>query len=372
MNGTNNLEYILGVLNPLKRVTVPPSWPELLAISQKEGLSCLLYKEMLKRGIDIPPPFGEQFRQEYIHTWGKNVRILEELATLLSTLGVPAILLKGTALVSTVYKDKSLRRMGDVDILVRTVDMPEVDNTLNLLGYKSTPIPYSHQLQKCTKCLMYEKNDSPLYIDVHWHLVNPTVLKYVYEEKVNIDRLWQEAVPVRIGQVNALCLAPHHQLLHLSEHAMKHSYISLLSMWDIKEAIDHWGEKLDWKRLCGEAEEFRLTGSLFYGLWLSKELFGTDVPHWILESLRPPHPGLGERVFRDLLRRDRRMGWLCLLFYVSRVQGWRKKSAFLLQGLLPAVDAPFRSNGLNDGHKRGFYRKILLKRLEWMLWTTRW
>ncbi|HHT9155680.1 MAG TPA: nucleotidyltransferase family protein, partial [Candidatus Tripitaka sp. YC43] len=166
---------------------------------------------------------------------------------LLSTLGVPAILLKGAALVPTVYKDKSLRWMGDVDILVRTVDMPEVDNTLNLLGYKSTPMPYSPQLQKCTKCLMYEKNDSPLYIDVHWHLVNPTILKYVYEEKVNIDRLWQEAVPVRIGQVNALCLAPHHQLLHLSEHAMKHSYISLLSMWDIKEVIDHWGEKLDWK-----------------------------------------------------------------------------------------------------------------------------
>jgi hypothetical protein len=94
-----------------------------------------------------------------------------------------------------------------------------------------------------------------------------------------------------VKQTHAHCLAPHHQIPHLLEHAMKHSYNTLIHVWDIHQLINHFKEAFNWKRLCKEAEDFQLKGQLFYSLWLGKEYFDTCVPQRIMESLRSQHTG---------------------------------------------------------------------------------
>ncbi|MBM2834956.1 MAG: hypothetical protein HW406_2117 [Candidatus Brocadiaceae bacterium] len=53
-----------------------------------------------------------------------------------------------------------------------------------------------------------------------------------------MDKLWKEAIPLKVRQADGLCLAPHHQLPHLSEHAMKHSYNTLIHVWGIHQVIN--------------------------------------------------------------------------------------------------------------------------------------
>ena len=362
MNKT--LGYIFQILNPVLKTGDPDTpWPEVLSISQNEGLSFLLYKSAVKKNINIPFSIKQSLKQEYIYNWGRNIRILEELAALLRVFKNPVIVLKGAALLSSVYEDFGLRMLGDVDILVRPEDVLEIDKVLSQSGYQSDHTLSFYRVTNYLNSLVYGKTGSPLLLHLHWHLVNNALPNYIYAEKIDMDKIWNEAVPLKIRESEALCLAPHHQLLHLSEHAMKHSYNTLIHVWDIHEVISHGKEKLDWERVCRESGEFQLRSPLFYSLWLSKEYFGTCVPQEILEFLRPRHKGMGERFFFYLLRKGKRREKLCWLFYFSNISGWQKKMKFVFYTLFPPRDILLHMEDIENGEKTFLGWKVALRRL---------
>ena len=366
---SETLDYLFRILNPFAEITAsPPSWPEVLSSSQKEGLSFLLYKSATKKNINIPFPIKQSLKQEYIYNWGRNIRIFEELAALLRMFENPVIVLKGAALLSSVYEDFGLRALGDVDILVKPEDVPKIDKVLSQLGYRSGNGRRSYPVSNYLNSLVYGKNGSPLLLHLHWHLVNNALPNYVYTEKINMEKLWRDAIPLRVQQSEALCLSPHHQLLHLSEHAMKHSFYTLIHIWDIQQVINRWKKELDWEKLCREAEEFHLKGPLFYSLWLSKEYFGASVPQKILESLHPCRRGLGERVFHSLLRHGKRKEKFCWFFYLSNISGWRKRIKFILRTILPPREVLAHMEGIEHGKKSALYSKVALRRFRRFLW----
>lgn len=365
VRGRNELlGYIFQILNPVLEKREPhTSWSEVVNTAQNEGLSFLLYKSMLKKGINMPSKLRENLKQEYIYNWGRNIRILEELAVLLRAFGNPVIVLKGAALLSSVYEDFGLRMLGDVDILVKPKDVPKIDKALSQSGYQSDHTPGFYRVTNYLNSVVYGKNGSPLLLHLHWHLINNALPNYMYAEKIDMDKIWNEAITLKIRESEALCLAPHHQLLHLSEHAMKHSYNTLIHVWDIHQVINHGKEKLDWERVCREAGEFQLRSPLFYSLWLSKEYFGTSVPHEILELLRPRHKGVGERFFFYLLRKEKRREKLCWLFYFSNISGWQKKMKFVFYTLFPPRDILLHMEDIENGEKSFLIWKVVLRRL---------
>ncbi len=365
VRGRNELlGYIFRILNPLVEITdTPPSWPEVLSISQNEGLSFLLYKSATKKNINIPISIKQSLKQEYIYNWGRNIRILEDLAVLLRAFGNPVIVLKGAALLSSVYEDFGLRMLGDVDILVKPEDVPKIDKALSQSGYQSDHILSFYHVTNYLNSVVYGKNSSPLLLHLHWHLVNNALPNYMYAEKINMDKIWNEAVPLKIRESEVLCLAPHHQLLHLSEHAMKHSYNTLIHVWDIHQVISHEKEKLDWERVCTESGEFQLRSPLFYSLWLSKEYFGTCVPPEILEFLRPRHKGMGERFFFYLLKKGKRREKLCWFFYFSHISTWQKKIKFVFRTIFPPINILSHMEADENKGNGNLSRKVALRRL---------
>ncbi|HHT9112058.1 MAG TPA: nucleotidyltransferase domain-containing protein [Candidatus Wunengus sp. YC65] len=362
MNKT--LGYIFQILNPVLETREPYTpWSEVVNTSQNEGLSFLLYKSAIKKNIDIPFSIKQSLKQEYIYNWGRNIRILEEMAALLRMFKNPVIVLKGAALLSSVYEDFGLRMLGDVDILVKPEDVPKIDKVLSQSGYKSDHTLNFYRVTNYLNSVVYGKTGSPLLLHLHWHLINNALPNYVYAEKIDMDKIWNEAIPLKVRLADVLCLAPHHQLLHLSEHAMKHSYNTLIHVWDIHLVINYWKEKLRWERLCSEAEEFQLKGPLFYSLWLSKEYFGICVPQEILEFLRPRHKGMGERFFFYLLRKGKRREKLCWLFYFSNISGWRKRVKFVFRTIFPPIDILSHMEADENKGNGNLSRKVALRRL---------
>ncbi len=362
MNKT--LGYIFQILNPVLKTRDPDTpWSEVVNTSQNEGLSFLLYKSAIKKNIDIPFSIKQNLKQEYIYNWGRNIRILEELAALLRAFEDPVIVLKGAALLSSVYEDFGLRMLGDVDILLKPEDVPKIDKVLSQSGYQSDRTLSFYRVTNYLNSVVYGKNGSPLLLHLHWHLVNNALPNYMYAEKINMDKIWNEAIPLKIRESEALCLAPHYQLLHLSEHAMKHSYNTLIHVWDIHEVISHGKEKLDWERVCRESGEFQLRSPLFYSLWLSKEYFGTCIPPEILEFLRPRHKGMGERFFFYLLRKGKRREKLCWIFYFSNISGWQKKMKFVFRTIFPPINILSHMEDIENGEKSFLIWKVALRRL---------
>jgi len=80
------------ILNPVLETRDPyTSWSEVVNTSQNEGLSFLLYRSAIKKNINIPFSVKQSLKQGYIYNWGRNIRILEELASLLRMVENPVI-----------------------------------------------------------------------------------------------------------------------------------------------------------------------------------------------------------------------------------------------------------------------------------------
>lgn len=54
--------------------------------------------------------------------------------------GIPVIPLKGIGLTETVYKDTPVRRMSDVDLLIKKSDLPRADEVLQEQGFATPPL----------------------------------------------------------------------------------------------------------------------------------------------------------------------------------------------------------------------------------------
>jgi hypothetical protein len=83
----------------------------------------LLYRNLKRLGSDDPldNPMMPRLKGVYRQVWFRNQLILEHGHRALRTLsaaGIPAMVLKGAALVETVYEEPALRPMEDFDVLV--------------------------------------------------------------------------------------------------------------------------------------------------------------------------------------------------------------------------------------------------------------
>ncbi len=320
---------------------VPADWQGVMETARAEGLASILYK-CLRGGRNLlPQKYMEDLKQEYFLTRTLNKYYFRELVRCLKAMDMPVILLKGAALLPTVYDDLGERPLGDFDILIQYKDLERVKKCLGALGYKyqGGRGPYVNRIT------FYRPEELVLQLEAHWHIENgmfPNI------EAFPVETLWQAAIPVEIEDYRGLILAPHHQILHLTIHALRHSYDRLVLLWDIHLVVDHYKERLNWEELIREASEFYLSRPLYYGLYLTKLLLNTDVPQDVLNRLRPRSLSLEERMFTRFIGRGIRRPGLQYLLYFSMNRGVRKKLKFLWWAFFPPRDILAEMGGLDD------------------------
>lgn len=228
----------------------------------------LLYKNLQTAGID--DPLLNIFRWVYERTLSNNRTLYGRLASLLRELnarGMPAILVKGSALALLYYPDPGLRPMMDADILVPTARAREAMEIITELGWRSsvTPLkgisdtrllsrlgwtPGERGLGDYTDEYFSVRhgqdftNPTQFTIDLHWHLLHGHNLPDADDE------FWKGARSVSVEGVPALALDPADQLLQVCSHGVAWSSIPPVR-WaaDAAAIIRKEGEGLDWERL---------------------------------------------------------------------------------------------------------------------------
>jgi hypothetical protein len=127
--------------------------------------------------------------------------------------GISTRLIKGVAIAHLDYDDPADRHFGDVDLLVNGDDMNEAVSILEGHGFRRHyPEPTPGFDQHLGKGVALE-NDEQVVIDVHRTLA----LGY-YGTRLPIDRLWDEPVPLQIGDVDASAMSRLNRFLHSAMH----------------------------------------------------------------------------------------------------------------------------------------------------------
>ncbi len=290
--------------------------------------------------------------------------------------GIEVILLKGVALAELVYKNLALRPMYDIDLLIKKEDLPQIDEKMRNFGY-STNENYRNSL--CYSSIDYlnsiEYRNKVVPIHFHWHLVNSTLPAFMYASKIDMERIWKEAIPVEISGTKAFSLAPHHLLIHLSEHASKpgHSLSRLILLCDIAETIKAYQEELNWELLIDEARRFNLERPLYYSLEITSRVIGLDsIPGDILGELMPKNLGYWERRFLGVSPEtscfatsfsgyaptlwNRNSPGLSYLLHLAMCQGNFQKIRFIYQSFFPP-SAVLRLRYPSQRNRLGFHLK---------------
>jgi LPS sulfotransferase NodH len=204
----------------------------------------LVHRNLRRGGSDAAP---EAFvRDAYVNTSGRNQMLLRTLEGVLETLhdaDVPTLVLKGAALTILHYRDRGVRPMSDLDVLVPTELMERALEALEAEGW-GDPEPFRHSVA-------LRRGDDEL--DLHRHVFDPAIAK-------DLDAaLWQASVEMAVGAQRTRALAPPDQLLHAFVHGLRYNPMPPLR-WivDAHVVITSSSDELDWDRLLQLADRYRL------------------------------------------------------------------------------------------------------------------
>ena len=321
-------------------------WGIFLEKARENGVSAVVYSRLNEINKDcpsIPADIFKELRGDYYLNATKNTLIFEELGRALEAFkksGLEVIALKGAALAEKAYGNIALRPMSDVDLLVKEEDVAHADEQLKNLGYRPSDVAVDEVDFSSTYLTTLDyrspEEDSPSF-HMHWHFVNSTIPNESYIKNIEMEDIWRDSENTEIAGVETLVMAPHHLLIHLSEHALRvtHSLSKFSLLCDINEAVNFYQDQLDWSRLSRESFKFNLNRMVYLSLYFSSKLLGTQIPEDVLSELRPKHFSGGEKIFMIAIIRNRRFPGLSYFVHLSMNRGLFTKMKFMGRTFFP-------------------------------------
>jgi len=306
-------EYLL-LLDVVAPVTSPRTdhrtwdsgrWGRLLDIADWHRLSPALHTHLNAVG-GAPAPVLSALERAYLANAARSMFIRATAAQLLETLdhkGIRAMMLKGAALVETVYDDPAEREMLDIDALVPADQLGAATAAITELGYAPVPDestdagPEQHPADPPT--VRVKASGNAMHDEA---LVGPEQLVAVELHRqialagegngIDLGKLWDRA---RANPATGHTVpSPEDLLIHVCFHftrnrlggtaRRRNTGGALAQLLDIQRTVTH--EAVDWDQLTRTARESGLGTRVFLGLFAAREL-GVPIPADAIEPIRP-------------------------------------------------------------------------------------
>jgi Uncharacterised nucleotidyltransferase len=316
----------------------------------------LLYRNLKK--LELADELMPRLKGVYRQVWFRNQLILREGAGAVRALqseGIPVLLIKGAALVSSVYADVALRPMDDFDVVVPRQSFRRATEALRRHGWRVTPEPGDLEPHLEFRHALALRREGSGDLDLHWTSTYGAFHRSAESES------WQYAQEVKAGGETVRILAPPDQLLQICVHATLPNLDVAPIRWipDALFILAHAGTSFDWQRLIEIARRRSMSHVLLRCLGYLREGFALPVPLEVLNALRR-NASLRERVLlRIRLARGPGQRWYSAMVWMRLVflDGWTavpRRLSLLGRFLRSIYDVP------DDAHlSRFIIRKIL-------------
>jgi hypothetical protein len=262
-------------------------WTSLIAVARAESLSGSLAWRL--RGLKLPP--GVEAVLEAARSDGEAARTqalweAEMARRALAPLGVPVILLKGTAYAAAGLEAALGRSIGDLDILVPRSALPDVERALLAAGWEwvkedSYDDQYYRRWMHELPPLIHRERDR--MIDVH-HSILPLTAR----PKPDMDAMIEDRVALSDG---LFILSPPDMIVHAAAHLFADGDLAggLRNLWDIDRLLREFDERVDgfWPALLERSERHGLLPAVSRAARLARQLYGTPV-NWCQAPISKP------------------------------------------------------------------------------------
>ncbi len=293
----------------------PAQWTELIAVARAESLIGTLAYQL--RAVGLPATVErilEQARGAAEQARRQALWEAEMARRALAPLGVPIVLLKGTAYAAAGLSAGAGRSIGDLDILVPRGALPQVEEALLAAGWEWVKedayddLYYRRWMHELPPLIHRERDRM---IDVHH-----TILPLTAGPTPDAEAMIGDSQAIENG---LRVLGPADMVMHAVAHLFADGDMAggLRNLWDIDRMLRQFASGADfWKELAARARRHQLQAQLGRALRLAAKLYETPVDPQLAGRRR-----LSDALFEQrLLARN---GWgqgtrsaLRLVFYI--------------------------------------------------------
>lgn len=257
-----------------------------------QGLAPYTYNRLTQLELmELVPPEGQKvlhksYRGNALYD-AAHFEIVTHTLGALNRSGIDSILMKGVDLAHRVYPNPRCRPMSDVDLWVRSEQIPQALQILQQSGFtlvdEGMGIKNYEHYQLChTSSSVSALELQGKAIRHHWYWIRITA-------KIDHDAVWARRQPFCVAQHTTNVLAPEDLLCHLSIHqGVNHLFHQpwLRALLDIHLLIQTL--PLDWATLVAQAQAWQVRSVLWTILSLTQHFFDSAIPTTALEALTPP------------------------------------------------------------------------------------
>ncbi len=259
-------------------------WDRFASLANDHGVASLVHYNLSELGfLPAVSPSASAFLQNArmlnISRNAFHITATEELLSILRKEGIRPVLLKGLALEYSVYGNKGLRQMTDVDILIDRKDYLKARSVMMDNGYDTMPVKSGFH--------------KPIIAWTGKHL--PTMLKNGASVDCHIElfpgkrnrltkMLLEGSVEIPVEREKALIPSPQLFFLFLVRHLYTHELNneSQLRLYaDLVFLLEKHGDEIINYGLIERASEAGMTKILAWKLEPLRDLWGIRFPGWV-------------------------------------------------------------------------------------------
>ncbi|MFB6356650.1 MAG: nucleotidyltransferase family protein [bacterium] len=334
------------------------------------------YKHVLEAGCvfageeDIPAELYRESKKMRSKTAIRN-KIFREIINSIERekpADLDIIWLKGARVLKTGSMPRGLRRLSDLDLLIRRQQLPEWYELFEQLGFNHHR-SLEWLMEDGFSCSVSSTfftgtwEGQKILLDVHWHLVDFPARRAAGHWDFDIERVWRN----RCGDF----LSTEDCILYVLDHALSHNYYQWKFILDLHYLLN--SETIDYDRVKTRAQKLNFSDSFQTGRQFLDYALGTRGSMLIPGS----NPGTSPRYrsyFKRAIQGNTRKGEY-LIWCLDHLNSAIKKITFLYWIVMPPVEA---IPGVQN--KPGIQSKVLiygdrLKRVikeGWKMFTRRW
>lgn len=249
----------------------------LVQLAQHHGLVPLLYRR-LSTEMDARQSTGlEALRQQDQANAHRSLWLTVELLNIcrhLQARGLEVLPYKGPVLAEALYGNVALRQFSDLDLLIRSDDLPRIKVALAELGYE----PGLRLAQAAERDYLksgyeytFDGARGRNLLEIKWQ-----ILPRFYAIGFDVNDFFERAAVVRIEGQKLRTLCDQDLMLVLCVHAAKHAWKQISWLTDIVQLARSRG--LDWVALQAEAERLGIARIVALTFMLAGQLLGAEVP----------------------------------------------------------------------------------------------
>jgi hypothetical protein len=325
---------------------IPPSnldWDRFLGLLIGNKLVGLFYK-LGKSHPDLwPDQLAEQLRDECyrLESYGAWCEAQAKIVlTSLHQANIPAIVLKGWAIVQILYGGEfNQRPSSDIDLLVNPCDLAQVEAILSHLGYRDAAVePWPGYFQRYLNSRHYLSSQSAaqtsqaFHLDIHWGIPDSPY----YHQGTPIVPFFERSQPVRIADIEGSCLAMEDHLIYACSHIAHHAYeVPISNYYEIAVILHRAEPAVNWATVFSRASTLRVVIPLQHVLAHMAALWPGVISPGLMQTLMEQKTTCTERRVEAWLKKSKGREKLLGILAWFTTPGLLRKAGYILETLIP-------------------------------------